>query len=128
MGKHIPRTEAKGSQGDLQLLVAENPSLLNSRIIATFGLSDGLGIRWVSPTPPDYAEYSDDDFLRAVGLDPDEIRLNTFWPRRGPHWDALGIGDDKSIFLVEAKAHIGEMISTPSVRLSWRAQPDPSTT
>jgi hypothetical protein len=114
MGKHIQKTEAKGSQGDLQLLVAENPGLLNSRISTTFGLPDGFGIEWISPIPPDYAEYSDDDFLQAVELDPDEIGLSTFWPRGGPHWDGLGIGDDKSIFLVEAKAHIAEMVSPPS--------------
>jgi hypothetical protein len=114
MGKHIPKENAKGSQGDLQRLIEKRPDLLNSRIKASLGLSDKLKIEWVSPIPPDYAEYFDDEFLLVLDLDPNNIRLNDFWPSGGPHWDAFGKGNDKSIFLVEAKAHISEMVSSPS--------------
>jgi hypothetical protein len=114
MGKHIPRDNVMGSQRDLQQLIENRPGLLNSRIKTSLGLSEQLEIEWVSPIPPDYAEYSDDDFLRILDLDPNRIRLNEFWPNGGPHWDALGKGNDGSIFLVEAKAHISEMVSSPS--------------
>jgi len=114
MGKHIPPKNAKGSQGDLQRLIEKRPDLLNSRIKASLGLSEQLKIEWVSPIPPDYAEYSDDEFLRVLDLDPKKIRLNDFWPIGGPHWDGLGKGNDGSVFLVEAKAHIPEIVSSPS--------------
>ena len=114
MGKHIPKENIKGSQGDLQQLIERRPELLNSRIKKSLGLSEQLEIKWVSPIPPDYAEYSDDDFLRVLDLDPNRIRLNEFWPNGGPHWDGLGKGNDGSMFLVEAKAHISEMVSSPS--------------
>lgn len=114
MGKHIPKENMKGSQGDLQELIERRPQLLNSRIKNSLSLSEQLEIKWVSPIPPDYLEYSDDDFLRILDFDPDRIRLNEFWPNGGPHWDALGKGNDGSIFLVEAKAHISEMVSSPS--------------
>jgi len=114
MGKHIPQKNAKGSQGDLQRLIEKRPDLLNSRIKASLGLSEQLKIEWVSPILPDYAEYSDDEFLRVLDLDSKKIRLNDFWPNGGPHWDGLGKGNDGSVFLVEAKAHIPEIVSSPS--------------
>lgn len=114
MGKHIPPKNAKGSQGDLQRLIEKRPDLLNSRIKASLGLSEQLKIEWVSPILPDYAEYSDDEFLRVLDLDSKKIRLNDFWPNGGPHWDGLGKGNDGSVFLVEAKAHIPEIVSSPS--------------
>jgi hypothetical protein len=114
MGKHIQKGNAKGSQGDLQQLIERRPELLNFQIKTSLGLPEQLKIEWVSPIPPDYAEYSDDEFLRVLDLDPKKIRLNDFWPNGGPHWDALGKGNDGSVFLVEAKAHIPEMVPPPS--------------
>ncbi|MET0194803.1 MAG: hypothetical protein ABW200_15700, partial [Hyphomicrobiaceae bacterium] len=46
-------------------------------------------------------------------------KLSEFWPARGPRWDALGYSDAHDALLVEAKAHISELFSTPS-----RARPD----
>jgi hypothetical protein len=40
--------------------------------------------------------------------------LATFWPKRGPQWDALGRTDRGEILIVEAKAHISELFSPPS--------------
>lgn len=36
-----------------------------------------------------------------------------FWPARGPQWDALGVSG-QTVVLVEAKAHIGELLSPAS--------------
>jgi len=41
-----------------------------------------------------------------------EIPLEDFWPSDGPQWDALGRSNAGSLFLVEAKSHIPEMISS----------------
>jgi len=40
------------------------------------------------------------------------VCLRDFWPTGGPHWDALGRSSKGNIFLVEAKSHIPEMMST----------------
>ena len=40
--------------------------------------------------------------------------LSKFCPNRGPQWDALGRSDKGDIVLVEAKAHIDEICSSPS--------------
>jgi hypothetical protein len=90
MGIHIPKENAKGSQGDLQRLIEKHPDLVNSRIKAPLGLSEKVRIEWVSPIRPDYAEYSDGEFVCVLDLDPKKIRPNEFWPKGGPHWDALG--------------------------------------
>lgn len=113
MGKHISMSDAKGSQGDIQRLVEHNPGLLTARVQTAFKLPQELQINWLSPVPPNYVEYSDEDFLDVLGLSRDAIRLHDFWPKGGPHWDGLGRGTDGSIFLIEAKAHIGEIVSSP---------------
>lgn len=88
-------------------------------------LIDSLDIKWVSPIPPDYLEYYDNDFLRILGLKEwtdSKKPLQQFWPKNGPHWDALGyrIKNDNfidKIFLVEAKSRIPEMFSDISVEI-----------
>ena len=71
-------------------------------------------IEWRSPLRSDeFAEYRDAAFLKRLELDHLADALETFWPRRGPQWDALGKAGDK-VFLVEAKAHVGEFLSPPS--------------
>jgi hypothetical protein len=72
-------------------------------------------IEWRSPLATDnFAEYRDGDFLERVGLDRLRPELAGFWPKRGPQWNALAVGRDGEAILVEAKAHVGEMCSSPS--------------
>ena len=40
--------------------------------------------------------------------------LEEFWPRRGPVWDGLATTSGDEFILVEAKAHIPEVLSPPS--------------
>ena len=61
-----------------------------------------------------YAEHSDEVFLTQVGVEPAAKQLSEFWPKRGPHWDALATLPDGGVILVEAKAHVDEMLSPPS--------------
>jgi len=70
-------------------------------------------IRWLSPLKgDDYAEYRDQAFIDLLGVKLKEKPLGDFWPKGGPQWDALGKSSSGKLFLVEAKSHIRELIST----------------
>ena len=72
-------------------------------------------ITWSSPiSSDDYAEYRDAAFLEKIGASDLTADLSKFWPSRGPQWDALGRSDKDDVLLVEAKAHIAEICSSPS--------------
>lgn len=62
----------------------------------------------------DYAEYSDQEFVDRLDVRLEQVPLNAFWPRNGPHWDALANTDRGDVILVEAKAHIPELVSAPT--------------
>lgn len=72
----------------------------------------GLGkIAWISPLKKDkYREYT----LKVALEDP---RLKemfkgiswNFWPNRQPQWDAIGLAEDQTLVIVEAKARIWEI-------------------
>ena len=69
-------------------------------------------ITWVSPVrSDDMAEYRDGSALKRLGLSGLRPALSTFWPRRGPQWDALGLIGERPV-LVEAKAHLDEFLTT----------------
>ncbi len=100
-----------GSQRQIQYYVNEQPSLLNQAICDAFKTS--FSLRWVSPLSSEgYREYWDSGFLKALGLSQHCKELNLFWPRGGPHWDALacvkkGTG---GVLLVESKSHVPEIL------------------
>lgn len=107
----------------------EKGSLLDMRCMAN---QDGLGVRafsdarnkktfrikkWLSPCKDDkirkYKEYWDQRFWEKIGLRPDEQKqMKNFWPKGGPHWDALAMTEDGELLLIEAKAHISEFTKT----------------
>lgn len=69
---------------------------------------------WASPLQARrYAEFNDAAFLRAVGLDELVPELFSFWPRGGPHWDALArmtlVDGTTGVLLVEAKSYPKEL-------------------
>jgi hypothetical protein len=77
-------------------------------------------IRWVSPLAEDaFREYHDGRFLEAVSLGHLKGALREFWPKGGPHWDALATlhtsrgGAQTGVLLVEAKSHPEELRSGP---------------
>jgi hypothetical protein len=75
-------------------------------------LPEARAIEWRSPVRGDeYAEYRDADFLTLLGLGDLTRSLASFWPRRGPQWDALARTDAGDVLLVEAKAHVREFCS-----------------
>ena len=104
--------ETRGSRRWLQVAVNRCPAVIDAAIRET-GIDPTGGIDWRSPVESDgFAEYWDSVFLDRLGIRLEHRPLKEFWPRGGPHWDALARCDD-SVFLVEAKAHIAELDSTP---------------
>jgi len=110
----FPQHEAKkGSQKWLQKLVNDKPAILNSRIWSALNLSEEEHIEWCSPLKSDdYAEYRDQAFLKLLDVKLEKASLAQFWPDGGPQWDALGKSSSGKLFLVEAKSHIPELISS----------------
>jgi hypothetical protein len=105
MEHHAQWPSAKGSQGRIQWVVNNVPELLNEPI--------GVGtIDWRSPIASDnYAEYRDDAFLKRLGVTLPKRSLESFLPRVGPQWDALGRAESGEIVLVEAMTHLNDLYS-----------------
>jgi hypothetical protein len=108
-----PQLEAKkGSQKWIQKIVNENRDILNRQLRIKLDISEDEVIEWLSPLRKyEYAEYRDKAVLDLLGISIDTVARNTFWPERGPQWDGIG-RTSKDVFLVEAKSHIPELISS----------------
>jgi hypothetical protein len=105
---------ARGSLKWIQRAVNQTPPRdLDGLILPR--LAGAVGLTWVSPLrSDDYAEYRDAYFLEQVGVGHLSPALSAFWPGRGPQWDALARSDAQDILLVEAKAHVDELCSSPT--------------
>lgn len=112
MGRYKQKSNGKGSLKLIQTLVNEYSYVLNCKL----SYITDKQVTWVSPLESDeYAEYRDAEFLEKLGVDAEvENQLNDFWPRNGPQWDALGKFRDNGALLVEAKANLPELESSPS--------------
>lgn len=111
MARFIQTEATKGSQKWIQKLINGKPELLNS-LIQSKNFLDKDAIQWLSPLKKDgFAEYRDEACLQLLGVHLAEYRLEDFWPKNGPQWDALGKSTSGKLFLVEAKSHIPELIS-----------------
>lgn len=116
MTRIIQKSDGRGSLKDIQVLVNRNQEIIDYLLKSNFDDLANEQIIWSSPIEQDdYAEYRDNDFLLKVGLDPKAINLNTFWPSKGPQWDALAKTTKGQVILVEAKANIPEIV-TPATR------------
>jgi hypothetical protein len=103
----------RGSLKWIQEAVNGRPELLNERILPL--LPGAKAVEWLSPLQDDhFAEYRDASFLERVGEPGLIAALREFWPDRGPQWDALARSDRGHVLLIEAKAHIREMLSPAS--------------
>jgi len=102
----------KGSLKWLQRLVNYHPNLINQQLSQAIHLSSGDNICWLSPlTSDEYAEYRDASFTRKLGITLNKRSRESFWPERGPQWDALGKTDSGKVILLEAKSHLEEIVS-----------------
>ena len=105
----------KGSQNWLQVAVNERPAVLNRAIVEAAGLDASTSIEWVSPLAAEnYREYRDGDFIERIKAELPHRSLASVWPERGPVWDGLARTSRGDLLLVEAKAHIAEMVSPAS--------------
>lgn len=105
---------SKGSQRWLQIAVNNSPTSLDRALHQCGALKADDSVEWRSPLKSDgFKEYHDKKALRQLGIAQlQNCSLCAFWPKRGPHWDALGISRSGSLVLVEAKAHISEIKSS----------------
>jgi hypothetical protein len=113
------RSDSKGSLKWMQSLVATGG--LDAAIAEELQLPPSDTIQWRSPlAPDDYAEYRDESFLRLLGLERLDAELASFWPKQGPQWDGLAQTSDGKVLLIEAKAHIPELVSTCAAGIESR--------
>ena len=113
MGRLPQKQGHKGSQKWLQRLVNDSPRIINSPLQQRLKIPTSDNIIWLSPLVNDeYAEYRDNSFLDRLNIVLPTKQLKDFWPRGGPVWDGLAKSDSGKIFLVEAKAHIPEAVSS----------------
>src|SRR5215213_2432360 len=103
------RAAERGSQHWLQRAVEQREPALESPLRLALGRPDAR-IDWRSPLPPEYREYRDGAVMRTLGCELARRPLAEFWPMRGPVWDGLAVVDDQFV-LIEAKAHIPELLS-----------------
>jgi hypothetical protein len=112
--------QPKGNKGSLkwiQYVVNSHSDVLNNPIYNFLGYDNSRPIEWLSPKAgDDYSEYRDQAFLDLLGIKLSKTRLKDFWPKRGPQWDALGRIGDRAYFLVEAKGHVSELISSSQAK------------
>lgn len=108
--------QPEGTRGSLkwiQRVIAGKPELIDVPIMQR--LPGSPPVSWLSPLREDqFAEYRDAAFLKRLGIEDLKEDLAAFWPARGPQWDALGRSANGDLLLVEAKAHIPEILSSPT--------------
>jgi len=113
MARVTQSSDKKGSQKWIRKLVNEEPKILNSQVRKNLNLPNDELIEWLSPLKSEgYKEYRDEAFLEKLRVKLEKVPLSQFWPEGGPQWDALGKSSSGKLFLVEAKSHISELIST----------------
>lgn len=110
----VQKEGTKGSLKWVQSLVNEHPAVLNNAILSALALEPSEDVDWRSPLRrDDFAEYRDDSWLERIGHPELAEPLHKFWPSRGPQWDALARTGER-VILVEAKAHVREIVSPAS--------------
>jgi hypothetical protein len=101
---------ARGSLRAIQRLANDPRAPLDAHVSAARARPTRLA--WLSPrADDDFAEYRDAAFLALIGRPDLDAARKSFWPARGPQWDAIARGEDGALWLVEAKAHVDEMLS-----------------
>ncbi len=112
MSRVAQQQVSRGSQKWIQLLVNRAPHLLDRAVASHLSLQSTDKIVWLSPLTEDkLAEYRDESFLTKLQAPQLRTPLSAFWPRQGPQWDALGRTSRGEPLLVEAKAHVPELLS-----------------
>lgn len=99
----------------LQVLVNDRRDVADPLVLRAVGGAPAAAVEWLSPlAADDYAEYSDATFLERLGCNDLRVPLKQFWPEGGPEWDGLARTSDNRLVIIEAKAHIPEIVSSPT--------------
>jgi hypothetical protein len=115
MGRYPQKPDDHGSLRNIQILINVFPHVVSNELRKMTIVEPAENITWLSPIESDdYAEYRDDAFIKRLGLKDLQIPLSKFWLAGGPQWDGIGKTDRGKVFLVEAKAHIREAVSSPT--------------
>jgi len=112
-----PTFAKRGSQRWLQVAVERAPELLNAPLRQSMGLKPDAEIEWLSPIRSEqFSEYRDGWAFQNPRwhLPLKHAPLKEFWPSGGPMWDGIARTKDGQFLLVEAKAHIAEIVSPRS--------------
>ena len=111
-----PQFASAGSQRWLQVAVARAPEVLDEAFREAGATEFDETLGWCSPlAATHFTEYRDERAFEALGIAEFPVKpLGEFWPRRGPVWDGLAVTSKKNFVMVEAKAHIPEVLSPPS--------------
>lgn len=103
----------KGSRRWLQVAVNQAPETISGPLRAALALPADAPVTWLSPLAAErFVEYRDQAWVDRLGLALARRPLADFWPFGGPVWDGLARAGD-TVLLVEAKAHIAELLSSP---------------
>lgn len=117
MGRIIQQKGEKGSLKWIQFILNNCPDILDNSINKFLPDTHIQPIEWLSSlADDDYAEYQDQAFLDLLEIELTKKELKDFWPLIGPQWDALGRIKNEAYFLVEAKAHVSEIISSSQAK------------
>lgn len=109
MSRYVQPVGTRGSLKWIQRAINRAPDLLDDDILKA---TKARTITWLSPLEADaFAEYRDAAFLERLGAADLAPMLADAWPSLGPQWDALGRTDRGDLLLVEAKAHVSELLS-----------------
>ncbi len=97
----------KGSKFQMQRIVLPE----NKRVFDEF-MHDELN--WISPVIEDnFVEYRMNSkvLLEKLNISSKVKKqfINSFWPSPQPQWDGIAWGQDKKLYLFEAKSHISEI-------------------
>ena len=111
-----PRFAEAGSKRWLQIAVNRRPDLLDQAFREAGAIDAEETMHWCSPiAQTNFAEFRDENAFRYLGIaELPKKSLIDFWPARGPVWDGLATTSKDQFILVEAKAHIPEILSPPS--------------
>ncbi len=96
----------RGSQFELQIFTNEYLHNIGNGGFLRKHIKDEIKI--YSPIIKDeFKEYSAQILSEAIE---NKIDWSRFWPERGPKLDGFGIGESKTIYVIEAKSHITESL------------------
>ena len=108
-----PRPLARaGSRRWLQIAVNHRNEALDPLILESLPAPADATVEWLSPVEHEgYIEYRDGATADRLELPLPDGALQAFWPAGGPVWDGLARLSTGDVLLVEAKAHIPEMLA-----------------